>query len=172
MKPTFLNLLPLLLLWTRFAAAIQTEDLGRSTGPCSDGKVCQIDGYVGSNVIYEDEYVRMWNFTLEPGEATSMHRHDYPYHFVAVTPTQLEVWGENGTRLFDFRAEGVLGFDIDGDFLKPIGLELPWPVPRVHSAKNIGSDTYREILFETKKPGGLQRQQWWKKFLQPKREEL
>jgi len=78
-----------------------------------------------------------------------MHRHDYPYHFVAIAPTQLEVYGEDGSRLFDFRAEGTLGFRIKGDFLDPIGVELP-PVPRVHAAKNIGDTTYHEILYETK----------------------
>jgi hypothetical protein len=103
-------------------------------------------------LIYEDEAVRVWNFTLAPGAITSMHRHDYDYHFVAIKPTQLEVYGENGSRLFDFRAEGTLGFTIEGDYLKPRGIELPWPVPRVHAAKNIGPDDYYEILFESKQP--------------------
>lgn len=79
-----------------------------------------------------------------------MHRHDFDYHFVAIKPTQLEVYGEDGSRLFDFRAEGVLGFKVAGDFLEPIGIELPFPVPRVHSAKNIGDDDYYEILYESK----------------------
>ena len=81
---------------------------------------------------------------------TSMHRHDHDYHFIAMNPTQLEVYGEDGSRLFDFRAEGVLGFKVEGDFLKPIGIELPWLVPVVHAAKNIGDDYYYEILFESK----------------------
>jgi len=37
-----------------------------------------------------------------------------------------------------------------GDVLEPIGIELPWPVPSIHSAKNIGNDEYYEILFESK----------------------
>jgi hypothetical protein len=102
-------------------------------------------------VIYEDHLVRIWNFTLAPGDSTSMHRHDFNYHFVAIAPTQLEVYGEDGSRLFDFRAEGALGFKIKGDFLEPIGVDLP-PVPRVHAAKNIGRTVYQEILFESKVP--------------------
>lgn len=132
---------------------IDTADLGK-TKECAcdhkDGTTCEIDGYVGSSVIYEDDSVRVWNFTLAPGEMTSMHRHDYDYHFVAIKPTQLEVYGEDGSRLFDFRAEGVLGFKLVGDFLEPIGIDLPWPVPSVHAAKNIGDDVYHEILFESK----------------------
>lgn len=150
--PTFLSLFLLsIFLRKETVTAVRTEDLGEST-PCVAGTACQVDGYVGSKVIYEDDTVRVWNFTLAPGEMTSMHRHDYGYHFVAITPTQLEVYGEDGTALFDFRAEGVLGFAIEGDFLKPIGIELPWPVPRTHAAKNIGPDPYYEILYESKVP--------------------
>jgi hypothetical protein len=117
---------------------------------------CEVDGYVGSEVIYEDDRVRVWNFTLAPGQMTSMHKHDNDYHFVAIQPTQLEVWGEGGDRLFDFRAEGTLGFKVVGDFLQPISdaVKLP-PVPRVHAAKNIGPNTYYEILFESKASSAL-----------------
>ena len=107
---------------------------------------------LGSSVIFEDESVRIWNFTLAPGESTSLHRHDYDYHFVAIAPTQLKVWGEDGSRLFDFRAEGVLAFNVVGDYLEPVGIELPFKVPRVHVAKNIGDSVYNEIIFESKIP--------------------
>lgn len=129
----------------------ETEPLGE-TKPChaDENQPCEIDGYVGTSVIYEDHLVRVWNFTLAPGEMTSMHAHDYDYHFVAIQPTQLEVWGTNGDRLFDFRAEGVLGFKLSGDLLVPINIELPFPVPRIHAAKNIGDSTYYEILYESK----------------------
>mmetsp|Transcript_21501 Transcript_21501/g.27117 ORF Transcript_21501/g.27117 Transcript_21501/m.27117 type:complete len:168 (-) Transcript_21501:117-620(-) len=136
--------------------SISTENLGE-TKKCAcdepDTPPCEIDGYVGNTVIYEDDDVRVWNFTLAPGEMTSMHKHDYDYHFVAIKPTQLEVYGEDGSVLFDFRAEGTLGFKLssDGEFLEPVGIELPWPVPSVHAAKNIGNDEYYEILFESKK---------------------
>lgn len=114
-------------------------------------KGCLVDGYIGSEVIYEDERVRVWNFTLAPGQMTSMHRHDHDYHFVAIHPTQLEVWGESGEVLFSFRAEGTLGFKVEGDFLIPISDRVPLPpVPRTHAAKNIGDGAYYEIIFESK----------------------
>ena len=43
---------------------------------------------------------------------TSMHRHDLDYTFVVIKPSQLEVFGENGDRLFDFWAEGTKAFKI------------------------------------------------------------
>ena len=41
-----------------------------------------------------------------------MHRHDFDYTFVVIKPSQLEVFGENGDRLFDFWAEGTKAFKI------------------------------------------------------------
>jgi len=115
-------------------------------------KNCIVDSYIGTKVIYEDALVRVWNFTLAPGEMTSMHRHDNDYHFVVIQPTQLEVWGEDGSILFDFRAEGTLGFNVEGEFLVPASKQtkMAHPVPRIHAAKNIGPNTYNEILFERK----------------------
>ena len=107
--------------------SIPTKDLGE-TKPCkidNENKICEKDGYVGSKIIYEDEKVRIWDFTLAPGDTTSMHSHDSDYYFVAVKPTQLEVYGENGDRLFDFRAEGAMGFRVNGDYLEPINTNFP-----------------------------------------------
>jgi hypothetical protein len=131
---------------------VETKDLGAMTECHCDQKeeVCPVDGFIGSNVIYEDDTVRVWNFTLGPGEMTSMHRHDNDYRFVVIKPSQLQVWSQSGNALYDFRAEGVMGFKLKGDFLEPIGIKFPHPVPRTHAAKNIGDSVYNEILFETK----------------------
>jgi len=150
----FLLLTFILLINLQAIHSVQTKDLGEPH-PCHYDKnsdKCIIDGYIGSKVIYEDNNVRIWNFTLAPGEMTSMHSHDNDYHFVSIAPSQLEVYGEAGDRLFDFRAEGVFGFKVEGAYLEPVGAKFPVKVPRVHSAKNIGNSTYYEILYETKKP--------------------
>ena len=41
-----------------------------------------------------------------------MHRHDFDYTFVVIKPSHLEVFGEDGKRLFDFWAEGTKAFRI------------------------------------------------------------
>ena len=101
--------------------------------------------------MIENESQRIWNFTLEPGQMTSMHRHDFDYSFMAIKPSQLEVFGADGTRLFEFWATEA-SLKINGDFLEPTDgdVTLPYKVPRVHAARNIGPDTYHEILFESK----------------------
>ena len=120
-------------------------------------KACAIDEQVGTTVIYEDDVVKVWNFTLAPGETTSMHRHGCDYHFVAIEPTELEVFSETGERLFSFQAKGTLGFKIVGDNLEqlrptgvPVSEFIPIRVPRTHAARNIGPYAYYEILYESK----------------------
>ena len=53
---------------------------------------------------------------------TTMHRYDFDYTFVVVKPSQLEVFGEDGNRLFDFWAEGTKAFRIKvSKFLLQLG---------------------------------------------------
>mmetsp|Transcript_57266 Transcript_57266/g.150717 ORF Transcript_57266/g.150717 Transcript_57266/m.150717 type:complete len:180 (+) Transcript_57266:39-578(+) len=114
-------------------------------------QVCEVDQYVGSYVIHEDDFTRVWNLTLLPGETTSMHSHDFDYSFLAYQPSRLAVWGADGRYLFTFDASGTLSFRVRGDLLEPAaGTSLPFKVPRVHAAKNVGPGVYRELLFESK----------------------
>ena len=48
----------LLRLLDRTGTAIPSEDLGEPK-PCAPGQDCEIDGFVGSRVIFEDEMVRV-----------------------------------------------------------------------------------------------------------------
>ncbi|CAJ1406559.1 unnamed protein product [Effrenium voratum] len=128
--------------------AVPTAQLG-SSAPCAPGKACEVDGFVGTEVIFEDDLVRVWNFTLPPGGMTSLHSHDLDYHFVALNPAQLAVYDAKGEWLFEFRAEGTMGFRVAGDFLEPTAGHMP-KVPRIHAAVNIGPDEYHEILVEQK----------------------
>ena len=58
-----------------------------------------------------------------------MHRHDFDYSFVAIKPSRLEIFGEDGTRLFDFWATES-SLKINGDFLEPTdeNIKLPYKV--------------------------------------------
>ena len=110
----------------------------------------EADGNVGTKVVYEDNRFKIWNFTLEPGQSTSCHRHIHDYHFIVLQPSTLEVFACNGSRLFDFFAEKVMGFTIEDELLVPVNVKLPFAIPRTHIAKNIGTTSYSEILIESK----------------------
>ena len=131
MRPGILLWITSCIFLMKFIAFASGEDNGMlsTRHPCTldmlkSNEKCVLDGFVGDKIDYEDDNVKIWSFNLEPGEMTSMHRHDHDYYFVVNNPSQLEVWGENGTRLFDFRAEGILGFRVQDDLLVPVNTEV------------------------------------------------
>lgn len=36
---------------------------------------------VGTNVLFEDDKIKVWEFILEPGEQTALHTHEMDYIF-------------------------------------------------------------------------------------------
>lgn len=106
---------------------------------------------VGSNVVFEDQKIKVWEFNLEPGEKTPLHTHEMDYVFYVIKGSTLEV--------FDSDDQFVMPLHLsDGDVL-PLRLEdnelvaisdESLRVPATHSARNAGSTRYREILIEQK----------------------
>ena len=46
---------------------------------------------VGTKLIFENERVRIWEFTLQPGESIDAHKHDHDYFFYPLEGGTLEV---------------------------------------------------------------------------------
>src|SRR5918996_14751 len=42
-------------------------------------------GPIGNRVIFENDYVRVWELAVEPGKSKGLHRHDLPYVIVPLT---------------------------------------------------------------------------------------
>ena len=107
---------------------------------------------VGTKKVYEDERVIVWHLDLAPGEQGAKHTHNLDYMFKVVSGSTLEVRGPDDELLDTVELEtgSALCFHIEDD-----GIHADEPgypvVPATHSAKNIGSETFREILVEFKK---------------------
>jgi len=106
---------------------------------------------VGSNVVFEDDKIKVWEFNLEPGEQTPVHTHELEYIFYVINGTTLEVFDADGKPLQPLiLSDGdVVALRLEGDELVVIGDESV-RVPATHSARNGGPATYREILIEKK----------------------
>lgn len=52
-------------------------------------------GEVGTKLVFENERVKVWEFTLEPGEAIAAHTHHHDYFFYAIEGSTLEVTRAN-----------------------------------------------------------------------------
>jgi len=97
-------------------------------------------GQVADRVLWEDDDVRIWEMTLEPGEHTDLHHHGHDYYLVILS-------GD--------RVAGIPPADSGMDFfvgvIPPEGNTVRVPKGGTEWALNVGEKTYHEILVELKK---------------------
>lgn len=108
---------------------------------------------VGSKVLFENDKVRVWNFELQPGEETVMHRHDHSYIWYAIQGGPLDIEDEHGNNLgvFDVPTGAIFNIRHNGDQLEVLSeLSKGAKFPLTHKATNIGDVPYREVLIEFK----------------------
>ena len=98
-------------------------------------------GDVADHVLFEDDKVRIWEMTLEPGEHSDLHHHAHDYYLVI------------------FSGDLVAGVTPLGDPVDPFLAQVPRggntvAIPRggTEWAVNVGKETYHEILIELKQP--------------------
>lgn len=92
-------------------------------------------GAIGDDVIFENDTIRVWKLTLEPGEIQAWHKHDLPYLVVPLTD------GDNLMRFADGRVRPTA--EKSGDAL--------WREPGMpHELENTGAATYANVLIEFK----------------------
>ncbi len=108
-------------------------------------------GNVGTTKVYENDRIIVWEFTLEPGEETPLHRHEHDYVFYVLDGAPLEVFDADGNDLgtLDASAGSTFALKMDGDDLVSVDGK-GHRVPALHKARNAGQTRYREILVETK----------------------
>eukprot|EP00389_Voromonas_pontica_P015826 GDKH01024732.1.p1 GENE.GDKH01024732.1~~GDKH01024732.1.p1 ORF type:complete len:136 (-),score=14.95 GDKH01024732.1:121-528(-) len=107
---------------------------------------------VGTRKVMEDAGASVWEMVLKPGEKSSFHTHKRGYYYYIMEGSKMSIQNEQGKELelIDMQAGECYGWEIQGDDLvcttKP-----SLRVPVSHQAENVGSGTFREILFEPKK---------------------
>lgn len=129
-------------MWLKFITLLSVSSLAMQTA------VEECTGQVGSKIIFEDTQLRLWNFTLAPGESSSMHTHKCDYYFAVTSPSRLAIFDRDGGRISDSVVEGVLAFKVKEEMLVQTGGDLV--IPRTHAVKNEGSTNFNEILIEIK----------------------
>ncbi len=106
---------------------------------------------VGTQKVFENDRVIVWHLDLEPGEQGEQHTHELDYVVRILSGSTLEVFGPDGELLDTVELEtgGAVSFRIDGDRIVTDRPEYP-AVPATHSARNIGTTSFREVLVEFK----------------------
>ena len=95
-------------------------------------------GEVGTRVVTDNDRVRIWELTLEPGEASALHRHDLDYMVILLEGDRIAgIPGPESNH--PARAAEITPGRVT--YLTRGGTE--WAV-------NIGNQPYRELLIELK----------------------
>jgi hypothetical protein len=115
--------------------------------------VSQIPPGVGTEKLFENDKIIVWNFVLEPGEETPLHTHEYNYVWYAINGAPLQVSDEHGNDLgtLDVPTGAVYVLKLEDGFLEVTSEIMKGVrVPARHKARNAGTTPYREILVEYK----------------------
>ena len=92
-------------------------------------------GAIGDKVVFENDRIRVWGLTVQPGGKQPWHRHDLPYLVVPLTK------GDNLMR-FAYGRERTTN-ETPGDAL--------WREPGIpHELENRGGEPYSNLLIEFK----------------------
>ena len=96
-------------------------------------------GGVGTQVLFEDEHVRIWELKLEPGEHSDLHHHEHEYYLVI----------DSGDLVAGVMPKGG-PMDFFVGKIPPEGNTVRVPKGNTEWAVNVGEKTYHEILIELK----------------------
>jgi beta-alanine degradation protein BauB len=93
-------------------------------------------GPIGDKVIFENDAIRVWSFSVPPGGIKRMHRHDLPYLIVPMTGGRVELTTIQGKVRYGDDKKGEAFFLEAGE---------------THQLRNLSDHTYENVLVELKK---------------------
>ena len=104
---------------------------------------------VGTQKVFEDDWTIVWHLDLEPGEGGDLHTHELDYVVRVISGSTVKFSGPHGELLCTVEVEtgGIVNFRMDGDQVVSDRPTAP-AIPATHSARNIGANTFREVLIE------------------------
>ena len=91
---------------------------------------------IGTDLIYEDERIRVWRIELAPGEEAGFHTHILDYTTVVVDGDMVERPNADGS--------------VDSIPVKPGQLMRWYDGPLGHSLTNSGKKPFRNVIVEIK----------------------
>ena len=101
---------------------------------CADGTQIELSP-VGQGIVFENEQVRVWEISLEPGERQPWHRHDNPYLVIAIEEADNRIDPIDGDAQFQH---------------EPVGGVIYREAGETHMLTNNGQTHYRSRLIELK----------------------
>ncbi len=101
----------------------------------------RILGDVATELLMENDRVRIWEMRLDPGQRSDLHRHNHDYVLVQVS-------GDKITGEFEADTAGEYSGTVEGEVVP--GQAMFITKGGVETAVNTGQQPYFEILIELK----------------------
>ncbi|MEM9316919.1 MAG: DUF1330 domain-containing protein [Pseudomonadota bacterium] len=98
------------------------------------------NGRIGTDLMFENDQVRVWHMTLRPGERMPVHRHVLTYFWTAITPGRFLQRTYDGTTYESDYQAGLTHF-----------YDVGWGEFALHNLENVGSTTMIFVAVELKK---------------------
>jgi quercetin dioxygenase-like cupin family protein len=92
-------------------------------------------GDVGQEVLLDNDHVRIWHITLQPGETQPLHHHGLPYVVVAVQGATSVITTGDGQKIDIVEETGSVVFREPG---------------QTHMLSNVGDSVYVGRIIELK----------------------
>ena len=100
----------------------------------SDGEAAS--NPIGTEMVFEDDTVRIWRIDLEPGQEAGWHTHYLDYTTVILEGDVVERPNADGT--------------VDRIEVRPGQLMRWYDGPLRHMLRNVGTKTFRNVIVELK----------------------
>ena len=91
---------------------------------------------IGTELLFEDDRVRVWQIVLEPGQEAGFHTHYLDYTTITLEGDVVERHNEDGT--------------IDRNEVRPGRVGRWYQSTRRHGLRNVGAKRFRNVIVELK----------------------
>ena len=91
---------------------------------------------IGTELIFEDERIRVWRIDLQPGEVADFHTHELDYTTIVVDGDVVERPNDDGT--------------VDRITVAPGQIMRWYDGTQRHALKNAGTRPFRNVIVEVK----------------------
>lgn len=123
---------------TELAGEVIAEDYdGWGADVIDDFKRNEFNGHVGSALLLQNDRLRVWSISLQPGQRWNVHRHVLDYFWTAVTDGRSRQHTSDGTtRIVEYKAGESRFFAFaEGEFL-------------LHDIANVGDQKLEFVTVE------------------------
>lgn len=93
---------------------------------------------IGTQMLFENEQIRVWNLLLEPGQSAGTHQHECPYVYVVINEGETLMRESDGNEVRQSDARWQVVFHNAG---------------LSHELINVGQTLYENVIIEFKASG-------------------